>query len=122
MDNEPAGTRPPAAHGRAYPCLLEAGLRQVDIALVDMKHMGKSDIAAYHDIHVAGVKADRAIILSEPAKEIEAHGIVANEALQRWHHIEINNVGRIERHEPVDVLHSTRHGTLVENCSHVRGT
>ena len=116
MRNQPSVTRPPAANGRTYPRFLKPGLRQLNVSFVEVKHMRKRDIPAYRKIQVAGFQADGALVFPKPPQEITPDCLDSDEALQRGHAIEIDNVGGIKRHEPINVFDAACRDSGIQKC------
>src|SRR5262249_20189456 len=114
MRDQPVAFETPAADGRAHPGFREPGLGKVFVTLVDVEHIDESNVASDGDSLVTGLEPDLALIFIEPAQEIPPHRIKPSETLERGNHIEIDDVGRIERHEPVDILFPAGLGAAVE--------
>ncbi|MBF6090782.1 hypothetical protein IU502_00455 [Nocardia cyriacigeorgica] len=105
VGDHPAAVRTTQADGLAHPD------RQLDPALVlariQVKHIGECDIVVRDDGQVVRFQADRALIAVEPAQEVAAHFVGSREP-QRCDGVVVDDVGRIERHQPIDVLRPLR--------------
>ena len=71
------------------------------------------DVAARQDVEVPGLQPDVARPATEPIQEPLPEG-VRPEVADRRHEIEVDDIGRVHRHEPVDVLRPHRLGSKVE--------